>query len=481
MTTPPPSCAPTTAVATLPTGRLDLLVRAALAPDDEARAAWLAWRAVADLDVAPWNEVRMLGVIAGRIASHEPEAAIRPRVAGFRRQIWTLNHVRLRAVRPIVARLVEAGIPLLLVKGSGRIARDPSVARERFVGDIDALVPPERQTEAGHLLASAGFGLDHQPWQRPLRAAGPIAAHHAWSYRNGHAEIDLHNFAISLNRLRGDDDRLWRSARPIVWREIALRVPGPEHALLLAIVHGLRCNDADPLADWTVDACRILDAGPIDWELFVTEARDRVLQAIVLPGLGYLAGELRRPVPEHVLARLAADRDAELDAELADYTGSLCARTEPEVRRAFAMALRRFARGAPLPQPTQAADVPIVSQVVEFPAGADAVWVGLPLDRLDTDWFVMRVGLELPPAELHGACHLRILLPGLPVGSVRLPPAAGTAPVWRQSFMFPFHRGFLAARTIDRIGICLLRDGQPLVRPGPRSVLIDMLAARVRG
>lgn len=480
MTTPPPSCAPSTAIATLPTGRLDLLVRAALAPDEEARSAWLAWRSVADLDLAPWNEVRMLGAIAERIATLEPEAAIRPRVAGFRRQIWTLNHVRLRAVRPIVARLVEAGIPLVLVKGSGRIAHDPSVARERFVGDIDALVPPERQVEAGRLLESAGFGLDHQPWQRPLHAAGSIAAHHAWSYRNGHAEIDLHNFAISLNRLRGDDDRLWRSARPVVWREIALRVPGPEHALLLAIAHGLRCNDAEPFADWTVDACRILDAGAFDWELFVTEVRDRLLQAIVLPGLDYLATDLRRPVPEHVLTRLAADRDAELDAELADYAGSLCARTEPDVRRAFAMALRRFARGRPFPQPTQAANVPTVSRVVEFAAGG-TVWVGLPLDRFDTDWFVMRVGLELPPAELHGTCLLRILLPGLPVGSVRLLPAAGSASVWRQSFMFPFHRGFLAARTIDRIGICLLRDGQPLLWPGPRTARVDMLAARVGG
>lgn len=64
----------------LPTGRLDLRVRAALAAADEARAAWLARRAVADLDVAPWNEVRMLGVIAGRIAELEPDASIRQRV-----------------------------------------------------------------------------------------------------------------------------------------------------------------------------------------------------------------------------------------------------------------------------------------------------------------------------------------------------------------------------------------------------------------
>lgn len=465
------------APASLPAGRLDLLVRAALAPDEEARAAWRAWRAVADLDVAPWNEVRMLGVVAGRIARLEPDADIRPRVAGFRRKIWTRNHIRLRELQPMLARIVESGIPVMLLKGSARLTLDPSVAAERFVGDADALVPPERQADAIGLLESAGFSLDYQPWQRAAQAKGPISAHHAWSYRKGQAEIDLHHFAIPLNRLRGDDDRLWQSARRVIWRGMELRVPGPEHALLIAIAHGLRVADGEPHGDWTADACRVLDAGPLDWDLIVAEARERLLPAILHAGLAYLAGELGRPVPRQVLAQLAAERDAELDAELDDYATSPIPSTEPAVRRGFAMALRRFARGTSLPQPTRVARTPAATSSVELSADTSSFWVRLG-GGLGTDWIVVRVDLDVPVAELHGECQLRILLPGLPVAVVRLQPSATGGAVSRLSINVPLHCGFLGARSIDRLGIRLLRDGGPFLWPGRRVVRVDVFAAR---
>ena len=469
---------PVPALASLPTGRLDLLVRAALLDDNEARAAWLAWRQVGDLDTAPWNEIRMIGVIAGRIAELEPDAVIRPRVVGFRRKIWTLNQLRLQAIQRDISQLVDAGIPVLLIKGSARVTVDPDVARERFVGDIDALVPNDHQATAARLLEAQGYGMAHVPWQPRLHATGAIAAHHAWSYRNGKSEIDLHNFAIPLNRLRGDDDRLWAAAIPVTWQGVGVHVPCREHALLLAIVHGLRSNDTDPMADWTVDACCILDSGPLDWELLLTEARERLLPAILHAGLEYLSAVLHRPVPAWVLHKLAAMRDEQLMIELDDYSTRTMARTEPAVRRAFAMAMRRFARGTPLPQPTQAALSPTVSITAEFQPRSEAVWPQLAFDRVSTEWLVVRVGLELPAAELRGSCLLRIQLPGLAVGSVSLVPPADGGPTWRQSFMFPFHRGFLAARAIDRLGICLLRDGLPLDWPGRRICTVDLLAAR---
>lgn len=469
---PPPS---------LPTGRLDLLVRAALLDGDEARIAWRAWRAVADLDIAPWNELRMLGVIAARIADLEPDAEIRPRVVGFRRKIWTLNQVRLQAAYPVVARLREAGIPLMLIKGSARVTVDPRVAQERFAGDIDALVPHDRQPEAAALLEAQGFTIDHVPWQRGMQLVGPISAHHAWAYGRGDTEIDLHNFAIPLNRLQGDDDRLWAASRGLTWRTTELRVPSSEHALLLAIAHGLRGTDGDPLADWTVDACRILDAGTLDWEMLLAEARDRLLQSIVHAGLTYLTDVLRRPVPRRVLDSLGADRDEQLDAELADYAASTIARSEPAVRRAFAMAMRRFAREQPLAEPRQVAHSPVASGTAEFPPGGEATWVVLPLEQIPSEWFVVKISLELPASVLHGGCLLRLLLPGLPVGSVPLVAAAHAGPVWRQTFMFPFHRGFLAARAIDRVGVCLLQDGRPLLWPGRRTVFVELLAARAGG
>ena len=63
----------------VPRGGLDLLVRAALAPEVEARAAWRRWRAEHDLDTTSWSEVRMLAAVASRIATLEEDADVRPR------------------------------------------------------------------------------------------------------------------------------------------------------------------------------------------------------------------------------------------------------------------------------------------------------------------------------------------------------------------------------------------------------------------
>jgi hypothetical protein len=187
-------------------------------------------------------------------------------------------------------------------------------------------------------------------------------------------------------------------------------------------------------------------------------------------------GAIRSYAPD--MGKVAADRDAELDAELEDYTTSTHACTEPAVRRGFAMAMRRFARGTALPQPTLVAPAPVVSSTVELSPENNSFWVKLAGDGLVTDWFVVKVGLELPVSELRGESLLHIRLPGLPVAAVRLEPPPGTGPIWRPSFLFPFHRGFLAARSIDRFGIGLLRDGETLLWPGRRAVRIDVLAAR---
>jgi hypothetical protein len=255
-----------------------------------------------------------------------------------------------------------------------------------------------------------------------------------------------------------------------------LRVPGPEHALLIAIAHGLKAADGDPNGDWIVDACRILDAGPLDWDLFVVEARERLLQAILHAGLTYLAGELGRTVPRQVLARLAADRDAQLDAELDDYATNATTTMEPFVQRGFAMALRRFARGTSLPQPINVASTPAATSAVELSPEAHSFWVRLG-GGLGTGWIVVRVGLDVPVAELHGDCQLHVRLPGLPVAIVRLEPPRHVESIWRTSIQVPLHCGFLGARAIDRLGILLLRDGEPLLWPGRRSVKIDVFAA----
>jgi hypothetical protein len=324
---------------------LDLLAQAALAPEDQAIAAWRAWRASHDIDTTPWPAVRMLGAVAARISRLEPDAPIRPRLAGIRKFLWTQSQIGLQHAAGGLAALHRANIPVLLMKGAARIAADPASAQERLIRDVDVLVPLDRQRPAFEALRGEGWSLGPENWQRQWHRWAPVAAHHAWSLNKGRSEIDLHHFSNHLNRLRGDDEGLWARSRALEWRGVPVRVPAPADALLLALVHGARWSQ-EGSADWVVDASALLDAGAVNWDVFLAETRARLLQAVVLPGLTFLRSVLRKPVPRDVLDALQSGITREQQAEREQYAGTVLPFTGRQVSNALFMAVRRVRASA---------------------------------------------------------------------------------------------------------------------------------------
>ncbi|MCA3573619.1 MAG: nucleotidyltransferase family protein, partial [Aestuariivirga sp.] len=172
----------TAAIATLPSGPLDLLVRAALAPEAAARAAWQEWRRGYALDETPWNEVRLLGAVADRIAWLEPTADISPRMKGIQKFLYAQSQICLTGCMSGVAALSAAGIPVMAIKGAARVMADGRIARERLVRDLDVLVPLPQAAQAYDCLVAAGWSLKESgPWQNFWRQLNPVANHHAWS------------------------------------------------------------------------------------------------------------------------------------------------------------------------------------------------------------------------------------------------------------------------------------------------------------
>lgn len=324
----------------VPRGGLDLLVRAALAPEAEARAAWRRWRAEHDLDTTSWSEVRMLAAVAGRIASLEEDADVRPRVEGIRKFLWVHTQMCLEPAGPALTTLSEAGIPVLLTKGAARVVAQPASAHERLIRDVDVLVPLASAERALDLLRGAGWTLREPPWAVRARAASTVAGHHAWTVTKGRGEIDLHHFSNHLNRLTGDDDGLWRRATTRQWRGATVHLPAPADALVLAVTHGVRWS-RDGAADWTVDAASLIDMGTVDWNVVLAEADSRVLHAVLHAGLGYLRDALGRAVPADVLRYLASRSNDVQRAELAWYAARPDPATPGEKQAALAMAVVR--------------------------------------------------------------------------------------------------------------------------------------------
>ncbi len=401
-----------------PTGSLDLLARAALAPEAEAVTAWQAWRLARDIETTPWNEVRMLGAVAARIDQLEPGSPIRARMLGIRKFLWVQSQICINDSLAGITALIDAQIPVLLFKGAARIALDPGAAQERLIRDMDVLVPVGQELAAFKTLEAAGWQLVDEPWQVNLRRVDPISAHHAWSLRKGRAEIDLHHCSNHLNRLAGDDVGLWERSGSIVWRNLHVQIPSPTDALIIALVHGLRWS-VENAADWTVDACSLLDQQAIDWTRLVAETERRCLQAIVSKGLAYLQHALGRQVPQSVMQTLQASTDDTQKTELRNYETGPDRLSLADAAAAASLAVRRAMGKVQTQPPVLMSPRALARQGVALGQINELYWVKRPAVAFIEDWVIVQVDLVLARPGLDRQVAGEFRLPGLHLGVAR--------------------------------------------------------------
>jgi len=460
------SAIPALAEAALPLSRsLDLLARAALAPLDEAVVAWRTWRSEFDIDATPWAEVRMLGAVAPRIEQLEPDSLIRPRVGGIRKFLWVNSQMCLKTAIGGLAALNRADVPLMLMKGAARIARDPGSAQERLIRDVDVLVPLGQEAHAFSVLEADGWGLVPEPWQISRRQLAPVAGLHAWSLKKGEAEIDLHHFSNNLNRLAGDDDGLWSRGESLRWSGAEVMVPSPADALLMAIVHGVRWS-VDGAADWTVDACGLLDQDRIDWSVFVAETRNRLLQVAALTGLRYLETALGREIPEAVSRDLATGVTPLLVEEFRQYSIRARAETPAEVHAASSCAIQRaFMRRPPRGQPAGAARVRVGR--VRATARPGPVWTAFTLPALEDGadgWLILEIRIAALPEDQAASVSIDLTTYGLQLPSQRAnrqSPSPGDAAASAYAAVVGIPESLLQLRHVGLLGLRFDSD-----RPG---------------
>lgn len=457
----------------VPRGGLDLLVRAALAQEPQAREAWRTWRAERDLDTTSWSEVRMLAAVAGRIALLEEDADVRPRVEGIRKFLWVHTQMCLEPAGPALALLSEAGIPGLLMKGAARVVAQPTSAHERLIRDVDVLVPLGREKRALDVLCNAGWTLREPPWAVQARAASPVAGHHAWTLEKGRGEIDLHHFSNHLNRLTGDDDGLWRRAATVRWRGATVHLPSPADALVLAVTHGVRWS-RDGAADWTVDAASLVDAGTVAWDVVLEEADSRLLHAVLHAGLLYLRDALGRAVPDDVLGHLEARSTAEARAELSCYAARPDPETPAEKQVALAMAASRAHKRAGIGAGASGAGVtavPLAAVHGTLATGDGMITCPIPQAGLH-DWLLVRWELDvggLPDAVMPAA---EIRAPGLVVGGgVGVPcRSAAGRPIIRFECQLP--AALTTLRHLERVSLRLWSGSVAFVAPSTVPVTV---------
>ncbi len=345
--------------------------------------------------------MRLIASIAKRMAELQPDYPGLGRLKGIRRFVWSQSQMRLAPVRPLLRSLAEAGFPLLLIKGAARHAADPGSAADRLIRDVDVVAPLDRVLDVHRHARAEGWEL--WGWQVEEIDRGLITRHNAWSLRKGEGEIDLHHFAIGLNRNPGDDDALWARARPASLQGIPVLLPSPADSLLLTIVHGVRFSE-EGIADWAIDAAAAIDRGDVDWRVLAEETQARRLQAPVYAGLSYLKERLGRRAPDDVLQALSSAAEP----FLGEFQGFISSETPgvPQMRasaaalsvRAVDALSRRGLRLNPAPP-----DRLIKQFVAPVPPERTQFRLRLTLDdRVQlTDRMRVRLQIQQPPQAAH--------------------------------------------------------------------------------
>lgn len=283
-----------------PTGAQLDLVKAAVLPADAAAPAWRRWKARGiPLEAVDYASGRLFSHLWTNRVAAGVGAEDLPLLKGIYRQTLANNAVTLDGAFEITRPLVDAGIPVLFIKGSAIIAIAGShrLGLRRIV-DADILVPEADAERAMAIVRAAG----HQAKAPEYGLA--IETQHAWTCRasNG-SELDLHWWAF---KTAGDDRSMFETARSSTLIGRSVLIPSATEVLVTAVAQAFSGAPARTPLRWIADAMLLFDleAELIDWDTLLRRSRRPGLTLGLSAGLEFLASEFDAPVPAEVLSEL---------------------------------------------------------------------------------------------------------------------------------------------------------------------------------
>jgi GT2 family glycosyltransferase len=283
------------------------VLRAAVLPPAEAARAWEALRPQLVLDDLWDAEVhRLLPQVHANLRAAGVDDPDLRRLKGLHRRTWYENQVSLHRVRPGLEALVEAGVPLLFLKGVPLALHHYGDLGLRPMADIDVLVPWDDAAGALDVLEALGWS-DVGGLTRTLLF---LRYHGSGMQHPDGGQLDVH-WHLGTPLLLPEDERasnddFWAAAVPFAVPDhgIDALTLCPTDMLLHVIAHGLWAGSGSTVR-WVADAHVVIGDGTgIDWTRLRDQATKRRIAPLVADALRYLAEQLDAPVPSDVITDL---------------------------------------------------------------------------------------------------------------------------------------------------------------------------------
>ena len=345
--------------------RHDLLVRAAIAPRPQARAAYERWRGGIDLDVLDEASVRLLPHLARRIEG-EADDDLADQVRKVARFTWLRSQMMVSSTLPALRALGECGVPAMLVKGAAVVHHAGMAVTVRPMDDLDIAVPPDRLLDATHALVGAGFHgeLVTLTGNHPEAIVSSL---HAMPFYDARGVcVDLHWHLLHERLHPGADEDFWSNAEPATLRDVPCLVSSREDTLLHVIVHGATWDRRASL-QWATDAALLTSTGTVDWQRLVQSARRHRVAHLLADGLSYLRELGAGDIPDVAITELRAVRRART-GQLIKHATRLPGRPGRAARDLRRAAMRHLAPGRPFGPRFALAETLSAHRALQMPA-----------------------------------------------------------------------------------------------------------------
>lgn len=288
-----------------PSPTQELLLKAALLPNEQGLQAWQLWKQQTYLNQIDYGSHRLLPLVYSNLK----QAGIQdPTFAYFRKlylETWADNQKLLARVSPALEALNRSGIRMLVLKGADLILQSYQDFGARPMSDFDLLVPTGDIKKAILALQREGWSLVMDNPEKHL--ADTLKYLHAvdLAHPNG-GSLDLHWHALARSLGPDADQTFWDASVPLTVNGVETLALNPADALFHICIHGLHWNMLPPIR-WVADAIKILTSGQtLDWDRVCEQAETHRQSLLLGDALAYLRTTFHAPVPEAVLTALDA-------------------------------------------------------------------------------------------------------------------------------------------------------------------------------
>lgn len=244
-----------------------LLLKAALASEEDAVEAWKRWTARFELDQANAVSRSLLPLVHENLTALGLDHRIFGKLAGIRRYTWTENQVRLKGLAAVLQSFQEEGVrSLVLLDAAIAQCFYPDLGLRR-IPRVDLLLRPQDVGNALRKVRKLGWA-SVEPWPEALtEAVARARTLHLFRNPAGHV-LRLHLAPILGSPSSSADEAFWSAAEPIEIQGSTALTLSPVDQLLHLLAEASKWQAEQPLL-WIPDASMILRHDPgLNWERF---------------------------------------------------------------------------------------------------------------------------------------------------------------------------------------------------------------------